>query len=109
MAFSYKVLGQRLSVAGITLDIYGVPTNSNTIISSVNICNQSNNSSSFRLAVRPANAALSGLHYIAFDTPVLPNDSLTLSMGMTLAATDTVTVQANTSNVSFALFGTEIY
>ena len=109
MAYSYKVLGQRLSVAGTNLDIYGVPANNTAIISSVNICNQSTGTSSFRLAVRPANAALSGLHYIAYDTPVASNDSITLSIGMTLGATDTVTVQSNTSSVSFAVFGTEIY
>jgi hypothetical protein len=109
MATTFKVLGQRLSNAGVPLDIYAPPAGNSTIVSSINICNQRGDTSSFRLAVRPANAALSGLHYLAFDTPIAANDSLTLTMGMTLATTDTVTVQANTSNVSFSLFGSELY
>jgi len=109
MATTFKVLGQRLSSAGAFLDIYAPPSGNSAIISAVNICNQSIGTSTFRLAVRPANASLSGLHYLAFDTPVTANDSLTLSMGMTLATTDTITVQANTSNVSFSIFGSELY
>ena len=109
MANTFKVLGQSLPAATTLTDIYSVPNGNSTIISTVNVCNQSNGISTFRLAVKPANASISGVHFIAFDTAVTPNDSLALSMGMTLAQTDVVTVYSNSGAASFSVFGSEIY
>lgn len=67
------------------------------------------NTAIFRVAVRPAGIALAAQHYIAYDTPVSGNDAISLTVGMTLGNTDVLTVQANTANVSFVAFGSEIY
>jgi len=40
--------------------------------------------------------------------PVAGADSTTLTLGITLAATDVVTIYASTANTSFNLFGSEI-
>jgi hypothetical protein len=109
MAITYRVLGQRQPAANTLTDIYDVPSGNSTVISTVNICNQSSGISTFRLAIKPANATISGEHYVAFNTPLSPNDSLSLTMGVTLAQTDVVTVLSNSGAVSFSLFGSEIY
>jgi hypothetical protein len=109
MATTFRVLGQRQPAATTLSDIYAVPSGNSAIISTVNVCNQSNGISTFRLAIRPANAAISGVHYVAYDTPISPNDSLALTMGMTLAQTDVVTVYSNSGAASFAVFGSELY
>jgi hypothetical protein len=58
--------------------------------------------------VRPAGATLANEHYIAYDSTVGANDSTMLTIGITLAATDVVTVYASTANLSFSAFGSEI-
>jgi len=40
--------------------------------------------------------------------PIAANDSTTLTLGITLAATDVVTVYASSADMSFNVFGTEI-
>jgi hypothetical protein len=51
---------------------------------------------------------LSNEHYIAFDTPIVGNDTVALTLGLSLAETDVVTVYASTANVSFNLYGSEM-
>jgi hypothetical protein len=60
------------------------------------------------VAVRPAGATLANQHYIVFDNIVNAGDSVFLTLGITLAATDVVTVRAGTADMSFSLFGSEL-
>jgi hypothetical protein len=72
------------------------------------VANRGATAATFRIAVRPAGAAISNLHYIAFDSPVAANDATNLTLGLTLAATDVVTIYASNTNLSFSLFGSQI-
>jgi hypothetical protein len=45
---------------------------------------------------------------LAYDVPIGGADSTTLTLGITLAATDVITVYASSANMSFNVFGTEI-
>jgi hypothetical protein len=108
MAISYKVLGQINPAANTLATLYTVPFATNTVISTVTVCNQSNSMGAFSIAVRPAGAAIVNQHYINFNTPVPGNDTVALVLGMTLAATDVLSCNANTNTVSFNAFGSEI-
>ena len=108
MTVSYKVLGQSNPTINTQTQLYATPASTNTIISSLTICNQSTSNATYRIAVQPANAAITSKHYISYDTLVPSNDTIALTLGMTLSANDVVSVQANSSTVSFSLFGTEI-
>jgi len=46
--------------------------------------------------------------YVAYDVPVAANDTTTITTGLTLAATDKITVYAGNANLSFNLSGAEI-
>lgn len=105
----YKVLGQSNPTASTNTTLYTVPAGNSAVASTLTVCNQSGTLANFRVAVRPAGATISSQHYINFDTQVPANDLIALTLGMTLAATDVVTVFANTATVSFNLFGTELY
>jgi hypothetical protein len=104
----YKVLGQ--SAPGATTDttLYTVPAATDTIVSSIVIANRDTSSATFRIAVRPAGAALANQHYIAYDVTVGASDSTVLTLGLTLDATDVITVRASTANLSFSAYGSEI-
>jgi hypothetical protein len=58
--------------------------------------------------VRPAGATLAATHYLVFDSSLTANDSAFLTLGITLATTDVVTVYASSASLSFSLFGSEI-
>jgi len=107
MATTYKVLGQVAPTATTDTDLYTVPSATTAVTSTVNICNQGGASATFRLAVRPGGATIAQEHYLAYDTVIAANDSIALTLGITLAATDVFTVYASTGNFSFNLFGSE--
>lgn len=100
-------MGQQAPLATTLTTLYTVPELTSAVCSTLSICNRGV-STSVRAAVRPAGAAIANQHYIIFDVPVNQYDSIFLTLGVTLAATDIVTVYAGTPDVSFSLFGSEI-
>ena len=108
MAITYKVLGQVKPAANTLTTLYTVPAATSTVVSTINVCNQSVATDTFRIAIRPANATLDPKHYISFNTAVPALDSISLTVGITLATTDVITVFSNSAASSFNVFGSEI-
>lgn len=108
MPTTYKVLGQSAPSATTATTLYTVPSATSAIISTINVCNRSSSADTFRIAVRPAGASLTNSHYLAYDTALAGNDSISVTIGVSLATTDVVTVYAGTANLSFTAFGAEI-
>lgn len=109
MPAAYKVLGQSCPSGTTNVDIYTVPASTSAVASTLSVANITTSNATFRVAVRPAGASIANQHWIAYDASVLANDSVFLTLGVSLAATDVVTVRASTANaVAFSLFGTEI-
>jgi hypothetical protein len=108
MATTYKVLGQSAPSATTNTDVYTVGSGKSAVISTITVANRAATSATYRIAVRPLGATIANQHYIAYDATVTANDTISLTLGVTLAATDVVTVYASTANFSFNLFGSEI-
>jgi len=108
MANAYKVLGQSNPSATTATTLYTVPAATETVVSSITICEQSGATATFRIAVRPNGATLAAEHYIVYDAAVSANDTIILTVGLTLDAADVVTVYASSANLSFAAFGSEV-
>jgi glucose-6-phosphate dehydrogenase assembly protein OpcA len=108
MPTTYKVLGQSAPAAATNTTLYTVPAATSAVISTIVIANRVGTSATYRIAIRPAGATLANQHYIAYDVPVGAADSTTLTLGITLAATDVITVYASTANLGFNVFGSEI-
>lgn len=102
-----KVLGQINPSATTATTLYTVPSAKSAVISSLTICNQASTAATFRVAVRPAGATLAAVHYVAYDVTVGAADTTALTLGITLATTDVVTVYASTANISFHAYGDE--
>lgn len=102
-----KVLGQAAPLATTNTDLYTVPAGKSAVCSTLVICNRDTVSVTYRIAVRPAGAALANQHYIAYGVTVPASGSDIYTIGLTLAATDVVTVYASTANTSVSLFGDE--
>lgn len=108
MATTYKVLGQSNPAAATATTLYTVPASTSTVVSTIVICNQATSNAIFRIAVRPAGATLAAQHYVAYDVTVGASDSTALTLGITLATTDVVTIYASTATLSFSAFGSEV-
>lgn len=107
MPTAYKVLGQANPAAATLTTLYTVPAATSSVISTLAICNLGV-VVNVRVAIRPAGAAISNQHYILYDASLATGDSVFLTIGITLAATDVVSVYAGTANVAFTLNGSEI-
>ena len=108
MATTYKVLGQVNPSATTATTLYTVPSATSTVVSTITICNQASSAATYRIAVRPAGETLAAKHYIVYGATVAASDTTTLTLGLTLATTDVVTVYASSANLSFNAFGSEI-
>jgi hypothetical protein len=108
MATVYKVLGQSNPSATTATTLYTVPSATSTVVSTITVCNQASSAATYRIAVRPAGATLAAQHYIVYGATVPASDTTTLTLGITLATTDVVTVYASSANLSFNAFGSEI-
>ena len=108
MANAYKVLGQIAPSATTATAIYTVPSATEAVVSSVTIAERGGSAATFRLAVRPDGATLANEHYIAYDVAIGANDTVILTLGLTLDATDILEAYASSADLSFNAFGTEI-
>ena len=108
MATAYKILGQSNPALTSSTDLYTVPALTSAVCSTLNIANLSTTNGTFRLAVLPSGSTLQAKNYLAYDTIIPANDSIALTIGMTLGQYDKVQVYASTISQSFNLFGTEI-
>ena len=108
MANAYKVLAQSNPTATTDTDIYTVPSATETVISTIVVCNQDAADATYNIAVRPDGATLAAQHYVAKNITVGGSDSTTLTLGITMDATDVLTVQGSTGTLSFNVFGSEI-
>lgn len=109
MAQSYKILGQAHLTTTSDTDVYTVPSSTETIISTMVVANISATATTFNVAIRDGGEALANKHYIAKDVPIAAKDSTTLTLGITLEATDVVTCAAGSADaLSFNLFGAEV-
>jgi len=109
MAVSYKVLGQLKPAADTASTLYTVPSGAGNyaVVSSLVVNNISADVTNVRVAIRPAGATLEDKHYILYGNGVSPFGSHVFTIGITLAATDVVTVYDLAGKCSFNLFGSE--
>jgi hypothetical protein len=108
MPTTYNVLGQSNPSATTATTLYTVPSATQTIVSTVTVCNQAATAGTYRIAVRIAGAALATAQYVAYDISLPANTTDTLTLGLTLGATDVLTVYASSANFSFNAYGSEI-
>jgi hypothetical protein len=107
VAVDYATLGQVYPAATTQTNLYTVPAGDETVISSLVISNSQGSSSSFRIAVIPSGQTLENKHYIAFDVPIGVNTTIALTIGITLAAGDSITVYSAATRLGFSAFGVE--
>lgn len=107
MAATLKVLGQQAPSATTETDLYTVPSNTSTVVSTIAVANRSATAATYRISVSAGGGATATKDYIVFDAPLGSNESAFYTIGVSLAATDKIRVYASTANLSFNAFGQE--
>jgi glucose-6-phosphate dehydrogenase assembly protein OpcA len=108
MATTYKVLGQSNPAATTLTTLYTVPASTATVVSTITVANLAATAATYRIAVRVAAASIADSQYIAYDVSLPANATDTLTLGVTVAATDVISVYASSATMSFNAFGSEI-
>ena len=109
MPQTYKVLGQISPTANTLSNVYTVPASNSAVISTITICNQTATNASYSIAVAPAGVTDNVRHYLIRGGVVPAADSIGVTLGITVSATDQVRANASVANISFNVFGSEVY
>lgn len=109
MATTYKILGQAEPSDTNVTDLYTVPASTEAIVSTLVVANTSGTDRTFRIFVREAGAAAATGNAIAYDTQISANSQVAFTLGLTLSATDILSVRSETANsITFQAFGSEL-
>jgi len=109
MATTYKVLAQSNPSATTETTLYTVPSATSTVVSTLAIANQAGTAGTYRIAVRPSGqGSTTAPNWIVYGATVAANDSILLTLGLTLATGDKIQIYASSANMSFSAFGSEI-
>lgn len=104
MAFTVK---QSNPAAATPADLYTVPASKEAVISTLAIAEHGGAPADFKVLVRPAGAAAADVHVLVNAAELVANDTQFLTIGIVLAATDVITVETTTADVTFTAFVNE--
>jgi hypothetical protein len=72
------------------------------------IANRAATDATFRISQSLAGGVLANKDYLVYDAQIPGAGFITLTLGVTMAATDKLRVYASSANISFNAFGTEL-
>jgi hypothetical protein len=108
MANVYKSPAQVVPSASTLTTLYSVPANTQVVVSNIHVCNLGSTSASVRIAVRPLGAQIVNQHYLFFGLTITGNDTIQLGDGITMGATDVMSVWASTADIAFSMSYAEV-
>lgn len=108
MPTNYKILGQSNPVASTLTTVYTVPASTQAVVSTITAANFGATSTNVSLSVHVANASWTASQQIANNISVSTQNSLALTLGVTLGAGDTIRANCSTANIAVNIFGSEI-
>ena len=104
---TYAVLGQTVGTPALQ-SLYTAGASEQAVISTITIANRGTAADTYRIAVRPDGESISNQHYVAYDASCPGNDTIALTLGITLNGNDVISVYSGTTNLTFNAFGAEI-
>ena len=108
MATSQKILGQASLLENNLTNIYVVPIEVSTTISSIVVCNRNLESCKFRISVAKDGAVDHESQYIFYDVLLDANETYVATIGITLSSGDIVRVYSSNQYTSVNIFGIEV-
>jgi uncharacterized phage infection (PIP) family protein YhgE len=105
----YKILGQQCPANTNETTLYTVPSSTSTIVSSLTISNITSTAANATVNIKQGGSSSSNANTLMKTVEVAANSVNAFTLGITLSATDVVSVTSGTNNaLTFQLFGSEI-
>jgi pyruvate/2-oxoacid:ferredoxin oxidoreductase beta subunit len=101
------VIGQAAPGAGANGNLYTVPAARRAVLSTIAVANTGGAYTTYRVHVRPGGAAAAAGNAIAYEVGLDAGQSDLLTLGVTIAAGDVVSVRSVSGAVTFTAFGEE--
>lgn len=111
MPSTYKRLGAIASsgVIGTADTLYTCPTATSAVVSTITVCNTAATAATYRIAVHTGTTFPTTAGYLVFGASIPANDTITLTLGVTMDATNNrLLCSASANTVAFSAFGVEI-
>lgn len=103
-----KVLGQAAPASTTVADLYTVGSGKTAVVSTISIANVTTTVATARVYVRVAGATATAANALVYDASIAANSTTGLTLGITLSATDVISVQSGASSaLTFMAFGQE--
>lgn len=112
MATTYKnAQVQGASAIGSYVNLYNTTASTSAVVSTLAIANTASSAATYRLAIVPASASASNpsaSNWVVYDGTVVGNDSVLLTLGVTLGNSQFIRVSSSADTVTFTGFISEI-
>lgn len=108
---TYKILGVVSPTDTSDANLYTTASTatSGAVVSTIAVANRTASATTYRVFVRPLGVAATASNAIAYDVALAANDTVALTLGVTMSATDILTVRtASANSCNFFAFGSEI-
>lgn len=97
----------RLNASAYTT-LYTVPASTAAVVSTITVANLTQTAAQYRIATPLNTTTVGNADLISLDGTVAASDTITLSLGIALEATRKIMVAANSPEITFIAYGTEI-
>ena len=111
MANTYKRLGAINPSANTQTNVYVIPAATQAVISTIAICNQGANATTYSLALMPSSIFASpagASHFLVRNATLTGSDTIFLTIGLTANAGSILVANTPNANISISAFGSEI-
>jgi hypothetical protein len=109
MATAYKTAQvQGTSSTGTYATLYSTPSSTEAVVSSISICNTAANNATYRIAIMGSAGTPGASEWIVYDSVVPANETIFLTVGVTLSASRFIRVSSSANTVAFSAFISEI-
>ena len=109
MATAYKYAQvQGTASTGTFATLYTTPASTEAVISSLVICNQSSSAITVRIGLDATEGTPGADEFLVYDASVAGNDTVALTLGITMDASKYLRVSSSANTISFSAFLSEI-
>jgi hypothetical protein len=97
-----------LPAANTLSTLYTVPSSTQAVISTINVCNTASADATYRIAIVPNGVGITNANYIVYNATISGNETVAFTQGITMDSGDLLRVFASTASVAFNAFKMEI-
>lgn len=103
-----QILAQSSPAATTATTLYTAGTKTQTVISTLFVCNSNASDQTFRVHVVPSGGSAAQTNALFYNCAILANNTTAITCGITLRDGESLVVYSSATNINYHLFGVEI-